>query len=53
MADKRSLGLYGLVFGIVTGVVLLVAAVTVQAQIGAVAAPDNAGIVGAPPSVAR
>jgi hypothetical protein len=53
MADKRSLGLYGLVFGIVTGVVLLVAAVTVQAQIGTAAAPDSARIVVAPPSAAR
>jgi hypothetical protein len=53
MADKRSLGLYGLVFGIVTGAVLLVAAVTVQARIGAVAAPDSARIAVAPPSAAR
>jgi hypothetical protein len=53
MADKRSLGLYGLVFGMVTGVVLLVAAVTVQAQIGVAAAPDNARNIVVPPSPAR
>ena len=34
MADKRSLGLCGLLFGVVTGAVMLVAAVTVQAHIG-------------------
>jgi hypothetical protein len=53
MADKRSLGLYGLVFGLVTGLVLLAAAVTVQAQIGAAATPDGARIVVAPASAAR
>jgi hypothetical protein len=35
MADKKSLSLFGLIFGLVTGLVMLVAAVTVQAQIDA------------------
>jgi hypothetical protein len=35
MADKRSLGFFGFVLGIVTGAVMLAAAVTVQAQIAA------------------
>jgi hypothetical protein len=35
MADKRSLGFFGFVLGVVTGAVMLAAAVTVQAQIAA------------------
>jgi len=47
MADKRSLGLFGVVFGVVTGAVMLAAAVTVQAQIraGGVPPPGPAVIV--------
>jgi len=35
MADKRSLGLFGCVLGLVTGAVMLAAAAAVQAQIAA------------------
>jgi hypothetical protein len=39
MADKRSLGLFGFLFAVVTAAVMLAAVVTVQAQIS-VGGPD-------------
>ena len=50
MADKRSLGLYGFLFGIVTAAVMLVAAVTVQAHIGNGPAADAAPAAVAAPT---
>jgi hypothetical protein len=55
MADKKSLGMFGLVFGVVTAAVMLVAAVTVQAQIdrrlpAGGASPPNAAAPGSLPS---
>jgi hypothetical protein len=48
MADKKSLGFFGFVLGLVTGAVMLAAAVTVQAQIAA--GPDaQANVVSALP----
>jgi hypothetical protein len=42
MADRKSLGVFGLVFGVVTVVVMLVAAVAVQAQIDGRPSPGGA-----------
>jgi hypothetical protein len=53
MADKKSLSMFGLIFGVVTAAVMLVAAVTVQAQIDGRLGPDGASpqIVAGPASV--
>ena len=41
MADKKSLGLFGFLFAVVTAAVMLVAVVTVQAQINVGGAPGG------------
>jgi hypothetical protein len=52
MADKKGLGVFGLIFGVVTAVVMLVAAVTVHAQIDDRLGPDGASrqVMAAPAS---
>jgi hypothetical protein len=42
MADKKSLGMFGLIFGVVTAAVMLVVAVTVHTQIDGRLSPDGA-----------
>jgi hypothetical protein len=44
MADKKSLSMFGLIFGVVTAAVMLVAAVTVHAQIDGRLGPDGTNL---------
>jgi hypothetical protein len=55
MADKRGLGFFGFLFAVVTAAVMLVAVVTVQAQISVGAASNGAHtrVTAAPAAQAR
>jgi hypothetical protein len=56
MADKKSLSMFGLIFGVVTAAVMLVAAVTVHAQIDGRLSPDGASpqiVAGSPSGLMR